>query len=110
MVVPAIVPISFVDDVWNDETVCVDGRLMRPDLAPGSASWSTGLDGHIASLMFVCPCGCGTVGAVTVREGYGDKHWSWNGDEVRPTLTPSILKTSPCAWHGFLTDGVFRSV
>lgn len=105
------VPISFVaDEIDNDDAPFVDGRLMRPDLQPGSAQWSLGLDGRIAALMFVCPCGCGGVGSVAVREGYGDKHWQWNGDEARPTLTPSILKTSPCRWHGYLTDGVFRSI
>ena len=103
------VPSSFVDDIHSDGAVWVDGCLRRPDLPPGSAEWSRGLDGGIASLTFVCPCGCGSVGAVTVRAGYGDKCCLWNGDEVRPTLTPSILKTSPCAWHGFLIDGVFRS-
>lgn len=103
------VPIGFVEDIHSDDAQFVDGRLMRPDLPPGSAEWSTGLDDRIASLTFVCPCGCGCVGAVTVRAGYG-KAWQWNGDEVRPTLTPSILKTSPCRWHGYLTDGIFRSV
>jgi hypothetical protein len=93
----------------DDDVEWQDGRLMRRDLAPGTSQWSRGLDGKIASLMFVCPCGCGSVGAVTVREGYGMKQWHWNGDEARPTLTPSILKTSPCRWHGFLTDGAFVS-
>lgn len=105
----APVPISFVDEIHSDDAKWEDGRLMRPDLPPGSSEWSRGLDDRIASLTFVCPCGCGSVGIVTVREGYGDKHWTWNGDEVRPTLTPSILRTSPCKWHGYLTDGVFVS-
>lgn len=104
------VPISFlpaVQDMHPDDAEFVDGRLIRRDLPPGTSQWSCGLDGKIASLMFVCPCGCGSVGAVTVQVGYGSKVWDWNGNEVRPTLTPSILKTSPCGWHGYLTDGVF---
>ena len=106
----APVPITFLaagEDMHPDDAELVDGRLMRRHLAPGTSQWSTGLNGRIAALMFVCPCGCGSVSAVTVREGYGDKHWSWNGDQEKPTLTPSILNTSPCRWHGDLTDGVF---
>lgn len=35
--------------------------------------------------------------------------WTWNGNEQRPTLTPSIRHSSiehGDYWHGFLTDGV----
>jgi hypothetical protein len=47
----------------------------------------------------------------------GHPTWSWNGNRVKPTLTPSIRicdrwYKDPKAieiWHGYLTDGVFRS-
>ena len=29
--------------------------------------------------------------------------WSWNGDEDRPTLTPSVDAVG--YWHGLITDG-----
>lgn len=43
--------------------------------------------------------------------------WEWNGDLDRPTLTPSVRVfieqeggTQEELWHGFITDGVMRSV
>jgi len=67
-------------------------------------------------LNFICPCGCGGFGGIIFgdsgaplnQKGSG---WAWNGDLERPTVTPSILfnKTEGCAWHGYLTDGVFCS-
>lgn len=33
--------------------------------------------------------------------------WKWNGDIDRPTLLPSIHATGH--WHGYLTDGYFKS-
>jgi len=91
------------------------GRWMRPDLPPGTAQWNPAYHGGaegtgpIAALTFICPCGCGSMGALTVRRpGTADRpSWAWNGDEVNPTLAPSIQKTSPCRWHGFLERGWF---
>jgi hypothetical protein len=59
-------------------------------------------------LHFLCPCGCGSLAGITVS---GEYPWQWNGDLEKPTATPSILinKDSGCAWHGHLTDGVFKS-
>lgn len=106
----ASVPIT-----WNDDVNKVEGHLddlakwQRPDLAPGSACWVDGMDGQIACLRFVCPCGCGGMGTVPVRPGYGGACWTWDGNKELPTLTPSILRLSDCRWHGFLTKGVFVS-
>ena len=83
-----------------------------------------GVDGH-AGIIFVCPCGKhsgeptgmieGKLATNGIRAlpfenapGIGAK-WNWNGSEEMPSLTPSILDISECHWHGFLTDGVFRS-
>lgn len=68
---------------------------------------------QIAGMMFMCPCGCGEKGSlafdVPVRKEREKDMWKWNGSEDKPTLTPSIRKTSGCNWHGYLTDGIFKS-
>jgi hypothetical protein len=64
----------------------------------------SGGTGH-GGILFCCPCGCGVVSGVPFS---GDRaKWSWNGSEEKPSLTPSILKTTPniCTWHGYLTNG-----
>lgn len=60
-------------------------------------------------MSFVCPCGCGSIGGVGVGPAQAPAVWEWNGDMDKPTVRPSILFLSGCKWHGFLTDGVFRS-
>lgn len=47
-------------------------------------------DGEVL-LMFWCP-GCGTHHGPRV-EGQGKGCWTWNGDLVNPTISPSILVT-----------------
>ena len=103
------VPIRFTTEDMVTDDCYVDDRPVRKDLAPGTAMWLSGTDGVTSCLEFVCPCGCGVVGAITVGEGFGGKAWNWDGNRERPTLTPSILKTTPCRWHGFLTSGEFIS-
>ena len=34
--------------------------------------------------------------------------WNWDGNEQSPTLTPSIHW--PGEWHGYLTNGQFKSI
>jgi len=100
--------------IWNEDVNTIKGHLddearwKRPDLAPGTAAWCKGSEDDIATLNFVCPCGCTEVGTVPVKPGYG-AHWQWDGDLVAPTLTPSILRCRPqsCGWHGFVTEGKF---
>lgn len=57
---------------------------------------------------FVCPCGCGAIGGVTVA---GDGCWEWNGSRDKPTVRPSVRLGDKRGshWHGFLTDGVWSS-
>lgn len=64
----------------------------------------------ICGMDFICPCGCGNEGYLSfdIHEDKKFPSWKWNGDEGKPTLTPSILKTSGCKWHGYLTEGEFR--
>lgn len=37
----------------------------------------------------------------------GDRVWGWDGNEDKPTLTPSIL--APGLWHGYLRAGELQS-
>ena len=48
-------------------------------------------------------------GAIEVCEGVpgGDRVWGWDGNEDKPTLTPSIHHVG--VWHGFLRAGRLES-
>jgi hypothetical protein len=37
-----------------------------------------------------------------------DSTWSFNGDLVRPTITPSVLSQGEVRCHSFVTDGKIR--
>jgi hypothetical protein len=79
---------------------------------PGAFWWS---GDPPKRLTFFCPCGCGSAGGVAVGVDLLDRDgnhpvWQWDGDLDRPTIMPSIQFLSGCKWHGFLTDGVFKSV
>jgi hypothetical protein len=37
----------------------------------------------------------------------GPRVWGWDGNEEKPTLSPSIH--APGEWHGFLIDGFLKS-
>lgn len=47
--------------------------------------------------------------ALQIQRGQpgGPRVWGWNGDEEKPTLTPSIH--APNQWHGFLRAGRLES-
>lgn len=74
---------------------------------------------------FDCPCGkCGQRVFLSFENpmdggkpfGSSERpHWKRTGDTFETlTLTPSILQVKTeegdCGWHGFLTDGEFKSV
>jgi hypothetical protein len=66
-----------------------------------------------ARIMFVCPAGkrCGVFlgPAFQAKPSDGDPNvWGWDGNDERPTLTPSINCVGGCGWHGFITAGVMR--
>lgn len=84
------------------------GSLPREQRRPGDARWAVSDEaGREVSLLFCCPCGCGDLAAVSVfDDGFG-KFWSWDGDRNKPTLDPSIQKTTGCQWHGWLRGGFF---
>lgn len=52
---------------------------------------------------FKCPC-CGEI-AYLPTSGHPDEKRMWTFDEETLTVTPSILWTSGCKWHGYLTNG-----
>lgn len=65
-------------------------------------------------LYFLCPCGCGDLAGIRVRDDgqkiYGA--WSWNRNADCPDCDPSIdIKDGPAGsgshWHGYLRDGEF---
>jgi Family of unknown function (DUF6527) len=61
-------------------------------------------------LSFLCPCGCGMLAGIRVRnDGANDgQAWGWNKDEDNPTCEPSI-NINDNHWHGYLTNGIFKS-
>jgi len=102
--------ITFVDAFW--EGVTYEHEPPEPynkTLPPASCKWSSDMNGETSDLLFTCPCGCGKIGAVCIARP-GIRGWQWNGDRVNPTFTPSILQTNGCRWHGYLTNGEFKSV
>ncbi|HVT25959.1 MAG TPA: DUF6527 family protein [Rhizomicrobium sp.] len=105
-------PITFVEGEICDYELGVRGNdsyCYRHDLAPGSANIETLDDGSIV-FTWVCPCGCGAVSFVGIAREKCPHRWEWNGDLVRPTLTPSLQQHSKCRWHGFVTNGEFVTV
>lgn len=55
--------------------------------------------------LYVWLPGCGGPDALKIQRGApgGERVWGWNGDEEKPTLTPSIHDVG--RWHGYLTAG-----
>ena len=83
-------------------------------------------NGAVTHIAYLCPCGrCNRFPSalpIDLGDQTGRPKWQWNGDKNRPTLTPSIqrrlsiqgnaehgIEPHECNWHGFLTDGVFKS-
>lgn len=62
-------------------------------------------DGRFYGFAFVCPCGCGDHDYVPIKAAGDDRGWQWDGNEEAPTLSPSLLRRTPCAWHGFFEQG-----
>jgi len=64
------------------------------------------IEGKVAGLGFICPCGCGTESWLPLDDGR--RGWHWNGNPDAPVLTPSVFNSGlPCQWHGWLggSDG-----
>ncbi len=85
----------------------------EPDAAAGSWKWtgSLGVEG-VHGLLYICPCGCGALAHLNLRTPANSERpaWEWDGNELEPTLKPSIHRRKDlggCGWHGFLRAGVW---
>lgn len=99
-----------------------------PDLRPGDyvLARNTPASSRPGVLYYVCPCGCGSVGTVPLREApltrhesktivYGEMYgkaesreeWHYFGPPKTASVYPSIRSES-CGWHGYLKDGVWE--
>lgn len=79
------------------------------DAPPGAIKFFDGEGYAPRGFHFQCPCGCGDLGAVKVD---GPGKWQfWNGSRDKPTVRASVALATNGGphWHGFLTDGVWRS-
>ncbi len=78
---------------------------------PGSFKPYSTQQNSPAGINFICPCGCGEIGRVNFALPGQEGGWSWNGDLDKPTVQPSVYfnRGRPGEWHGYLTDGVWRS-
>lgn len=49
--------------------------------------------GNARRLSFLCPCGCGDLCGIRIRDDGQqiDGAWAWDLNEEKPTCTPSIL-------------------
>lgn len=82
------------------------------NLKPGDWNFTNLGDESKTWIWFGCPCGDGELAGIPVKKGSHhsqEKAWGWNGDEEKPTLTPSIQRMGGCNWHGYLTNGEFKS-
>lgn len=104
------IPITFGIHIFGDAVEYdKDGHAFRLDLPAGVVEWLSDVNGNQNSaLAYTCPCGCGSVGAISVNKGNKiEKAWVWDGNVDKPSLTPSIQKIHGCRWHGYLTNGEF---
>lgn len=67
----------------------------------------------VCTMINKCPCGCGYVGSMPIglNKPAGISSWEWNGSQDKATLRPSVdgRRCPGCAFHGYLTDGVWKS-
>lgn len=95
-----------------------DSAIGTFDIVTGTIAEYPGVTAH---LIFICPNSrrCAVlVGPLSIpSDGLNRLHvWAWNGNLLRPTLTPSInclthkdnIPVGGCGWHGFITNGVIR--
>lgn len=75
-------------------------------LPAGQFLWLDDRDKGHRTIVYGCPCGCGTTHGLPVAAG-GQRpgRWGWDGNEDRPTVTPSIQIVGGCRWHGWLRGG-----
>ncbi len=71
---------------------------------PGDFAWAPHDDQPTRQIYIVLP-GDKYAGAIECQLGApgGDRIWGWDGNEDKPTFTPSI--SVPGCWHGHLIAG-----
>lgn len=89
-----------------------DGREFCGHRLPaGCFQWEVSTVGmELRYLYIVLPGGEGNFDAIRVQQGAGNgaRVWGWDGNEEKPTLTPSIHWIG--VWHGFLQAGRLNSL
>lgn len=60
-------------------------------------------------IAFRCPCGCGKEGYLPIRPQDIGPSWEFDGNDASPTVSPSVLFTGGCKWHGWLRNGEWVS-
>ena len=92
------------------KAVRIEGRTPA---AAGEFRIDNDEQGRAARLVFACPCGCDSIGAINLKPHGAQPSWDWDGDREKPTCSPSIRfsvsRDDMDHWHGYLTAGVFRS-
>lgn len=85
------------------------------DVAPPGSCYIPPAEGWSPeSFCFACP-GCQQFGHIRVGNPKPEGSPSWKiekgtrEDPATLTLSPSIHCAGCCGWHGYLTDGVFKS-
>jgi hypothetical protein len=80
---------------------------------PGQYYLPINSDKEIKAIIMNCP-GCGKTGGMTVYKPNTPKppspSWEMNGEGENITLKPSINCVGCCGWHGYLTNGEYKSV
>jgi hypothetical protein len=107
------IPITFDDRLlyWENFRQDENGSLWAAqgeNFLPGSACWCGSDESPRSHLRYVCPCGCGAIGTIPIVGYPNPQGWAWDGNKGQPTLTPSILRTAGCRWHGYLRKGVWE--
>lgn len=83
-------------------------RVDRLPEAPGEYKIVLDDAGRPGRILFACPCGCGSHPGARFKPS-DPNGWDFAGTVDKPTITPSILVIGGCAWHGYLTDGIFTT-
>lgn len=88
---------------------------------PGAIAYCRKNDqGQDVGMVHSCPCGCGILSGVWWPPSTSKVLWSLGGTRESPTLSPSVgikrqtseqsVRPDGYHWHGYLENGVWRSV
>jgi hypothetical protein len=83
-------------------------NLIDADVPKGAGRFYTGpRGGMVIGMVFRCPR-CGRVSEVRFT---GPAASAWDGNRLRPTISPSILHDAGgCGWNGHLRAGIWEPV